>query len=185
MNGVAQGIVDFLNLNIPAGLNAPVYQADGVTPLSGAPFTVELSAGPSADSLAFIATTGFLQGAGAGYLNGGTLPINSVAPSSVAWIRVDAWNTTSGATFEQAKASGLPKSWWESSVFSVVTGNPLPSPTPGAVLSGLGTSPVYLNSIPEPCAFGLIGLGSTLALVLGLKSRTEQAPSTRPNADIK
>jgi len=155
----AQGTVAFINVG--NGFNAPVYEFDGMTALSGSQFIAELLGGPSADNLASIATTGFLTGARAGYFNGGTQTINSVAPQATAWVEIRVWNTTSGALFDQAKASGLPNSWWQSSVFSVVTGGGIQAPPPGQ-LTGLGNSPVFLNSVPEPSALGLIALGAGL-----------------------
>jgi hypothetical protein len=44
---IAQGTVAFINLNNPAGLNAPVYESNRITPLSGQQFMAELLAGPS------------------------------------------------------------------------------------------------------------------------------------------
>lgn len=159
----AQGTVFFDNLDV-RGVNAPVYESDGVTPLSGPQFMAELLAGPSADTLMTVASTGFLPGGGAGYFNAGTVSISGVGPGALAWAQVDVWNAASGLSFSQAKASGLGSSWWQSSVFSVQTGNPGVPSTPGA-LTGLGTSRVYLNSVPEPCALDLAGLGAALALL--------------------
>ena len=80
----AQGTVLFANLGATgSGLNAPVYQSDGVTRLSGSQFMAELLGGPSQSSLAQIATTGFLQGNGAGYFSGGTQSINTVVPGDL------------------------------------------------------------------------------------------------------
>ena len=161
-----QGTVLFQNYLAPDGINAPVYESDGVTPLSGIGFMAELLAGPSANNLASIATTGFLTGTGAGYFLGGVSTINDVVPGNVAWVEVRAWNTGSGASFDRAQSSGLPDSWWASPVFAVVTGN-IPSgagPTPPAPLTGLGTSPVFLNSVPEPSTFGLAALGAAVML---------------------
>ena len=112
-----QGTVAFSNRSFPGGgVNAPVYQFDGVTLLSGPQFMAELLAGPSADNLAFVAATGFLTDTGAGYFNGGTPSISTVFPRDTAWVQVDVWNTASGASFVQARASGLPNSWWQSSI---------------------------------------------------------------------
>jgi len=161
----AQGTVVFSNLQVGAP-NAPVYETDGVTKLSGPQFIAQLLAGPNANNLASIATTGFLTGNGAGYFVGGVVAINSVPYGGTAWVQVHVWNTASGATFAQAQASGLPNSWWQSSIFTVQTGAPVPTPSPPGTLTGLGTLPVYLNSVPEPSTFGLAGLGAALVLLL-------------------
>ena len=134
----AQGTVLFDNIHVGAP-NAPVYESDGVTKVSGPQYMAELLAGPSVTSLAAVATTSFMTGNGAGYFEAGTVAIASVPPGTTAWVAVEVWSTASGSSFDQAKASGLPDSWWESSVFSVQTeqSNGIPIPVP---LTGLGTS---------------------------------------------
>jgi PEP-CTERM motif len=158
MVSLGQGTVFFANLDNPQ-VNAPVYQADGVTKLSGPQFRADLFGGPSADTLAFIATTAFLTGSGAGYFSGGPQAVSGVAPGDYAWIQVNVWNTASGNTFADARASGLPNSWWQSSVFSVIAGGETITPTPPAPLTGLGMTPVFLNGIPEPPTMAILGLG--------------------------
>jgi hypothetical protein len=160
LSAYSQGTVDFANVS-SLGVNAPVYESDGITKLSGSQFTAELFAGPSANSLTAISMIGFGSGIRAGYFFGGVQTIDSVPGGGTAWIQVDVWNTANGASFPQAKASGLPNSWWQSSLFTVQTGNLLTGvgPTPPAELIGLGTSPVFLNSVPEPSTFALAGLG--------------------------
>ncbi len=168
----AQGTVWFINLDSQHGVDAPVYQADGITKLDGPQFMAELLAGPTAGSLSSVATTGFLGGLGAGYFNGGVRTINSVSPGQTAWIEVRAWNTITGASFTQAQISGLPNSWWTSPVFSVITGG-LPSSsgdTPPGFLTGLGSSPALLNPVPEPSGIALMGLGSLGAFLLSGRS---------------
>ena len=175
----SQGTLDFVNIGpTGSGLNAPVYQSDGLTPLSGAQFMAELLAGPTANSLASIATTGFLEGAGAGYFNGGPVFVNSVVPGSPAWVQINVWSGASGHSFAQAKASGSDNSWWQSSVFSVITGNPNVNPTPPALLTGLGNSPVYLNCRSRAVHVRLAALGAVVMLSR-LRRRDRSAVSNR------
>lgn len=159
-----QGAIKFNNLQPGVPLDAPVYLLDGVTKISGSQYLAELLGGPSANSLSHVATTGFLTGNGAGYFDGGTVIINSVPPGNTAWVQVDVWNTASGASFDQAKATGLANSWWQSSVFTVIPGGQIVNPLPPAPLLGLGDSPVYLNGVPEPSCFALTGLGVVFVL---------------------
>jgi len=160
----AQGTINFVNLQPGVGLNAPVYEADGVTKCSGPQFTAELLVGTAANNLASVATTGFLTGTSAGYYDAGTQTINSISIGNPAWVQVRVWNIASGSSFIQAQASGLPNSWWASSAFTVALGGGTINPNPPAALTGLGNSPVYLNSVPEPSVLGLLGLGAAAAL---------------------
>jgi len=162
----AQGAVIFANYVGTSNPNAPVYESDGVTPCVGPQFMAELFAGPSASSLASIAMMGFAGPSQAGYFLAGPKTINTVAPGATAWIQVDVWNTAHGASFAQAQASGLPDSWWQSAVFTV---QPTAPPTIPAPLTGLGQSPVFLNSVPEPSIFAFAALGMALVAV---RSRT-------------
>src|SRR5690242_20721503 len=96
-----QGTVEFSNVQV-GGPNAPVYQSDGVTKLSGPQYMAELLGGPSADSLASAATTSFFTGNGAGYFDGGAVAISGVLPGDIGWVQVEVWNTASGGSFDQA-----------------------------------------------------------------------------------
>src|SRR6266403_5272017 len=100
----AQGTVTFANVG--GGVNAPVFLSDGTTKASGSQYMAALLAGPSATSLAQIATTPFLSGAQAGYFLGGTQTIPTVAGGGTAMVLIEVWNTTAGADFATAKASG-------------------------------------------------------------------------------
>lgn len=159
-----QGTVQFINVYATGVVNAPVYQSDGVTKCSGSQFLAELLAGPSPDNLVSVAMTGFLSGTYAGYFLGGVVTVPTVFYGTMGYFQVDVWNTANGATFAQAKASGLPNSWWQSAVFTEYVSSPFPTPTPPPPLDGLGTSPVYLNSVPEPFPLALVGCG----LIAGL-----------------
>jgi hypothetical protein len=162
----AQGTVVFANFFGTYDPDAAVYESDGVTPCVGPQFRAELFAGPSVSSMSSIAMVGFAGPSQAGYFFDGVQTINSVAPGSTAWIQVDVWNTASGATFTAAKDSGLPNSWWQSAIFTVQIVSPPAFPTR---LTGLGESPVFLNSVPEPSIFAFAALGMALVAV---RSRT-------------
>jgi hypothetical protein len=175
----AQGTVLFDNLDTSAGVNAPVYESDGVTKLSGPQFQAELLGGPSSSGLASISTTGFFTGQTAGYFSGGPQVVPGVIPGNYAWVEVRAWNTVSGASFLQSQASGLPNSWWQSSTFAVIAGGETVNPTPPAPLTGLGTSPVFLNGVPEPSTSALVGLGSAAALLQILRRKRSRGLSDK------
>ena len=158
-----QGTVNFANAGV--GLNSPVYLNDGVTK-AGAGYTAALLAGPSATSLAQIATAavGAVQ---AGYFLGGTQVIPTVAGGATADILIEIYQTTSGS-FASAKAANVANTWaWSGggTPFTVTLGNPGTTP-PGtpATLSGLG--PMTLNTtVPEPSTFALVGLGAAAMLI--------------------
>ena len=168
-----QGLVDFSNFSISGGgVNAPVFESDGVTRCAGSQFMAELLAGSTANNLASIATTGFLTGTAAGYFEGLAQTVPGVAPGHSAWMQVNVWNTATGATFNQAKASGLPDAWWQSSIFSVFAGGGNVNPTPPTPLTGLGNSPVHLNSVPEPSGLALVACGLVVGFLRkGLTTR--------------
>ncbi len=163
VTSLAQGTLEFQNVNAAAGVNAPVYGSDRVTKLSGSQFQAELLVGSDASSLVSIATTGFLTGNGAGYFIAPVQTIPNTGPGASAFVQVEVWNTATGSSFSQAEVSGLPNSWWASSTFKVTLGGGVINPLAPTALIGLGNSPVYLNSVPEPSAVVLAGLGAGLA----------------------
>ncbi|MBE0544087.1 MAG: PEP-CTERM sorting domain-containing protein [Verrucomicrobia bacterium] len=152
-----QGTINFANI-AGAAVNAPVTQNDGLTRLAGAQFQVQLLAGSSADSLTAIATAPFQTGGGAGYFVGGTQVVPGVAGGATAWVQILAWDTTAGASYAAALASGMDNVYGFSGIFSVVTGNPNAEP-PGtpALLTGLESFSLVV--VPEPSTIALAGLG--------------------------
>jgi len=159
----AQGTVNFANL-VGTTLNQPIFHNDGTTRLASGTFMAQLLGGSSAANLAPIGTTAFLSGGGAGYFLGGTQVIPGVLEGGVAFIQIRAWDTTKGATYALAFASGAGDAWGASGVFSVTTGAPTANPpTTPATLVGLTS--FNLNPIPEPTTFALAGLGAAALLL--------------------
>lgn len=105
-----QGAVLFKNRVIGV-VDAPIFDVDGSTRLSGTNYLGQLYAGPTDSSVAavgaavpFLATTG-----GAGYLNAGASAqrqIPTVAPGAVASVQIRAWEAAAGPTYEDAVAAG-------------------------------------------------------------------------------
>lgn len=158
LGAYAQGTVNFANIVLSGGarvVDAPVFAADGTTRLAGTGFQAQLYAGPNAGSLAAIGNpTGFLTGTGAGYFNGGTRTIDTVAPGANAAIEVRAWDTSSGATFAAASIKG------SSPGLSIATGGSGTPPSLPANLVGLQS----FSLVPEPSTLALGALGA-LALL--------------------
>ena len=127
----------FANREVACGLNAPVYDLDGVTPVVGDDYVVELWAGPSAATMRPIATTGFR--ASGGYFGPGFQPVSipTVEAGSVAHVQERVWDTQGSvaARYEEAEQRNLKRG--VSSVFTGVAGNEGTPPTLPACLLGL------------------------------------------------
>jgi len=111
MSAVGQGVISFSNLDLPRGVNAPFYDADGTTRLSGDGFRAALYAGPpGAPPTAFV-PLGMPQPFRTGNLAGYWMPANVAAllpsPGSIL-VQVRFWDTQGGTlgSFEQALAAG-------------------------------------------------------------------------------
>jgi len=148
----AQGTINFANAG--AWGSAPVKNVDGSN-LSGAGFMTQLWAGTSAASLAPVGTaTAFLTGGGAGFFNGGTVTIPTVAPGTAGFFQVRAWDVSKGSTYDLALASG--SGYGFSNIINVNTGGAgTPPGTPGALVGLQGFS-----LVPEPSTIALLALGA-------------------------
>jgi len=162
----AQGTVAFSNKK--GTVDAPVFIGTTGTgaKAEGAGYVAQLYAGADANSLAPIgAAVPFRTGAGAGYWNpapdaGRTIP--TVAPGGTATIKVVAWNTAAGATYEQALAAGQAGS---SSVFTVVTGGAGSPPGLPTDLVGLTSFAISAGAVPEPSVLALGAIGALGLLI--------------------
>ena len=158
----AQGTVSFNNRvlandGVAFLVNAPVFNIDGVTGLSGATYLAALYAGPVGGALAQVgAAVPFRTGTRVGYVDIASpdRTVATVAPGAAGSFQVRAWLASSGATYEAALGAGGPTGF--SNTFSVTTGgagNPASLP---ANLVGLQS----FSLVPEPSviALGLIGV---------------------------
>jgi len=146
----AQGYILFAN-RIPGQLIAPIFGGEpnnpatilqgnptnglpvGVTVyhglrLEGAGYTAELWAGPTENQLFPVATTTFLTGANAGFVQSSTVVIPSVGPGGQAWIQWRVWKNVGGTFptwFSLAAGGSVPRGL--SPVMIVTTGSTGPS----------------------------------------------------------
>jgi hypothetical protein len=144
----AQGTVNFRNK--ATGVDAPDFDVDCTTKLSGSAFSASLYASPNPDPASMVALgspTVFLTGILSGYYNGGTRTIPGIPPGAVGFFQVRVWESACGATFEQALAIVPTCKRAVSQVFAVQTGDGF-SPPPELV---------GLNS------FCLTGVGPTIS----------------------
>jgi hypothetical protein len=169
----AQGTVNFNNSPGALGGNgAPIYDVDGVTPLSGTGFLAQLFAGPDAGSLQpWGAALNFRTGAGAGFFDtrgvDTSRTIGSVVPGGAAIIQVRVWeyhwiDHWQGGGFNSAAELGF--RYGASAVFTVVTGGAGSPPSLPANLVGLTS----FSLVPEPAAWALLALGAAL---MGIRRR--------------
>ncbi len=139
---LAQGTVDFVNLNSGAGLNAPIFLNDGTTTPAGSGWMAELLVGRALNQMTMVATTDFLTGPGAGYFHGGTVTIADVGPGESAWCVVRVFSTAYGS-FANAFASQSLNTCGASAPFQVVPGGIGVPPTTPAALVGLNSFTLY------------------------------------------
>lgn len=162
----AQGTVSFNNRVLATDgvsflVNAPVFDSDGTTALSGNTYLAALYAGPVGGSLLQIgAAVPFRTTTRAGYVDL-TSPdriIGTVAPGAVASVQVRAWlavaGTTTYPTYEAALAAGGKVG--TSNTFSVTTGGSGSPASLPANLIGMQSFSV----VPEPSilAFSVVGV---------------------------
>lgn len=173
LSGFAQGV--FINSNrvTSQGLDAPVYEADGVTPLDSR-YVAQVWAGATTGTLAPISNPApFRDGAGAGYWNAPVedrtegIAVPDVAPGESAFVQVWVWGAEH-ASLDDARASGA--SFLSSYFFSAVPGFP-GSEGPPAIPASPAALIGLQFPIPEPTT---ITLGTIGALFLGFRMRNRK-----------
>jgi|GEM_PF-266514 len=143
------GTVNFNNLATPSGVDAPIYDSDGTTKLSGAAFLAQLYAGKTPDQLVPVGpAVPFESGIAAGYVcqrfTSRTIPF--VAPGDPVFVQVRVWETAFGATYEAAVLAGGKTG--TSDVLNVVTGGAGSPPSLPGDLAGLKSFSVKRETVP-------------------------------------
>lgn len=156
----AQGTINFNN-RVPPAVDARVFYAaaGGPQPADGT-FVAQLyTAAPGGTLAANGAALPFRNTpeAGKGYWVGESRTFGNAGDT--AQMKVVAWASSLGATFEEAQAKGL-GGWGESTTFTITTGGGL---NPPAIMNGLTTFNIS-TIVPEPsiAALGLLGAGLLL-----------------------
>lgn len=168
-NLFAQGTIAFLNnsatlvrLDATAaavfGLaaNAPVPKYNATT----APFVAGLYFAPGTGTPATLAKTANFSAFSAGTFNGGTVVLTGVAENAPVNLQVRVWESTYGATFEEAANAGVIGGrngvLGQSAVWNMLAGNATTVPN----LASGGFTGLTVTVVPEPSTFalGLLGL---------------------------
>ncbi|HEY5911735.1 MAG TPA: hypothetical protein VJA21_14130, partial [Verrucomicrobiae bacterium] len=121
---------------LEAPADAPVFDTDGVTPLSGPSFQARLYIGSTPESLRAAAEPlPFLSGFSAGFFDMKLVTLPQIPAGTQVYAQVRAWEATQGASFEEVRAMG--GRLGASAVLPIVTaGGTWPAPTDG-FLNGL------------------------------------------------
>lgn len=163
----AQGTVVFNN-KVGTTVDARVFYANGGTPIAADQnYVAQLYASAPGGTLAAVgAPIPFraTPAAGQGYINptgvDTTRTIPGVAENGTAQVKMVAWASSLGATYEAAKATGLGGVGESAVVTGVATGGGLNPPGNLVGLAGFTISTI----VPEPsiAALGLLGAGLLL-----------------------
>jgi hypothetical protein len=144
-----QGQINFSNR--AGSVDAPVFESDGTTLLSGANYMAMLYAGPQGTAEGDLTAMGAAASFNLlpGYFFGSSRTITGVAGGSVATLQIRVWDSNSGATWETAAANAR----GASPVFDSVALTEAPATPPNLV----GMESFSLVPEPSTIALGLIG----------------------------
>ena len=125
------GTVDFRNRlhSLSLSNEAPVFDIDGVTPLSGEQYVAQLYAGPSLELMRPAGEPSpFHTAFNAGFFVSRIVTLANIAPGDHAFTQVRAWESARGSSYEEARALG--GKFGRSDVVELIAGGPLaPPPT--------------------------------------------------------
>jgi hypothetical protein len=154
---MAQATIDIFFCNA-YGVNAPIYGIDGVTALSGANFQVELAYDMTPLGTTGIETAppavGFNIPEQGGYFSGGirTISCFDAGTKFTAWVR--AWDSNTGATFDQATVRGI-----SDPLTFTVPQPPAENTPPNLFVPLTGLKSFDLALVPEPAETSLVVAG--------------------------
>ncbi len=182
LGALAQSTFQLLNLHPAYGIDAPVFDAQGIR-LSGTNYAVELWGGISSESLspALILVSGqhigprnilpFGTGTAAGYFGSSeAMAVLSAAPGGYAWLQVRAWDARLGPTYEDVQSLGQ-GGYGESQTFYAMGGDPIGyPPTLPRPLIGLQSFSLR-KVVPEPSTWTLLALGGAAFCWLSRRRR--------------
>jgi hypothetical protein len=142
-----QGLLDFANLEV--GVNAPIYDIDGTTPLAGPGFLAGLYAAPVGQSLAPVGGPVPFLTTVPGYFRGGSWMVPGVPAGHTAVLQVVAWRASDGPTYALANHPGAHVG--SSDLLEVPLAG---GAQPPSALIGLQSFSLH-EVVPEPSVFAL------------------------------
>jgi hypothetical protein len=172
------GTIDFKNQRFLTGFltnNAPVFDLDGTTLLSGSQYVAQLYAGPSLSALRPAGQpTPFRGGVNAGYFVPQIITLANVMPGSNVVLQVCAWDASLGTSYEQARAVG--GRFGKSGIIQVSAGGgSLPPQTlqglqsfslqPGLPYFEVGTISFVQRQPPNTIVWALTGQSGSIYLI--------------------
>ena len=155
----AQGVVIFRNVSQILGIDAPVFNIDCQTRLSGAAYSAQLYVGQSENSLAPVSpVVAFREGIAAGYVPAMDIEVEGFG---LVYYQIRAWETAAGASYEEALLAGGKY------------GGSKPILVPAVVPPGGPGEPLGLEGfclIPEPTVGALLMGGLAILGMIGRRS---------------
>jgi hypothetical protein len=137
-NNQGGGLIDFRNrFVVSLGVTnvAPVFDIDGVTPLSGDRYLAQLYAGSSLQMLRPVGRPApFLTGLQAGLFESQIVTLPTVLPGGTAVTQVRVWESGQGTSYEEARALG--GRFGRSEIVAVTAGGGTVPPQPLVSLKG-------------------------------------------------
>jgi hypothetical protein len=156
IGALAQGQLNVGNRVTTAGIDAPVFKADGVTRLDGAAFLAQAYVGLTETSLAPVgAALPFRTGAAAGYITSTGVSVTGLPGGTAVLVQLRAWEAAKGATYEAAVAGG--GLYGSSKPVNVNLSSP-----PAAPADMVGLQSFALVPEPSTLALGVLGVAALL-----------------------